>query len=589
VNHKLLLGLVLCSSIAIAQQSVEQQMQHRIAAPDSAGEVKVTKVTPEQRKRAMQLLDAADAQAHAMKDGGSRAFALMQLARAYRETDKKKAVDTLEDALSATRTMEDEPRLQRIRARLQEQILDHLIPLAPDKIDDVLAQVDANGREKVLISLLRYYQLRKENDKALDTINRIAQEYEIPYDAVAGVMSNLMPEEAAEKQQLFTLCLASFRDHDHEGMRMGSSDFGPLVTQFHEQLPPALVRQAIDVLLDEARKRAQKEAESSQPTNISLSSAKGALAFSSYYDYRLFQLLPVLKSIDPQEADKLLKERQDVQTLLAKYPSGMSSISPEMSAPPQGGQQGPRRGSGPGSGTSMMVTSGAPGPGGRGGGAPTGRAPSSGGAGMPGAGQQGPNPLEMQRMAKLIEDSAQHPQDSIASAATISDPDMRVQAYIGIARECWKKNSSAAKMALGKAADAMTDMKPDQQLMGLRELATLYERLDDTDNAKKTIEKGLDAAEKLLKTDTNADDPNKAPKAYWPSTGAYRSMLALAARISPTWAVSMLKTIPDDDIKALNQIAIANALLDVRGGSLEIMQFTKDGGRMMMMNEDRDR
>ena len=583
MNRKLLLGLVLCSTIAIAQDTVEQQMQHRVSVPDSSGEVKATKITPEQRKRAMQLLDAADAQAHAMKDGGSRAFALLQLARAYRETDKKRAIASLEDALSATRLIEDEPRFRRIRARLQEQILDQLIPLAPEKIDDVLGQVDATGREKVLVSLLRYYQLRKDNDKALDTIDRIAREYEVPYDAAAGVLSNLAPEQAAEKQQLFTTCLASFRDHDHEGLRMGSGDFGTLVTQFHDQLPPALVHQAVDVLLDEARKRAQKESESNQPTNISLSSAKGALAFSSYYDYRLFQLLPVLKTIDPEQAEKLLKERQDVQTLLAKYPGGMQSISPEMSQPPQpAGQQGQKLG--PGGNTSMMFSSGSPGPGGRSG-APAGRAPSAGAA-MPGIGQQGPNPLEMQRMAKLIEDAAQHPQDSIASAATISDPDMRVHAYIGIARECWKKDSIAAKMALSKASDAMADLKPDQQLMGLRELATLYQRLDDTDGAKKTIEKGLAAADKMLKTDTNADDPNQAPKAYWPSTGAYRSMLAVATKISPTWAMSLLKQIDDDDIKALNQIAIANSLLDIRGGSLEIMQFTKDGGRMMMMNEE---
>jgi hypothetical protein len=580
VNRKLLIGLVLCSTLAIAQQQTMEQQVQRRASPGDAPDAKPSKVTPEQRKRAMQLLDAADAQAHAMKDGGSRAFALLQLARAYRETDKKKAIVSLEDALSATRLIEDDPRLQRIRSRLQEQILDQLIPLAPDKIDDVLAQVDASGREKVLVSLLRYYQLRKDNDKALDSIDRIAREYEVPYDAAAGVLSNMTPEQAAEKQQLFTTCLASFRDHDHAGVRMGDGDFGTLVTQFHEQLPPALVHQAIDVLLDEARKRAQKESESSQPTNISLSSAKGALAFSSYYDYRLFQLLPVLKTIDPEQADKLLKERQDVQTLLTKYPGGMSSLSPEMSAPPQGGQPGTHRGPGPGSGTSMMVSSGAPGPGGR---------PSPGSAPMPpGRGQQGPNPMEMQRMATLVEDAAQHPQDSIAGAATISDPEMRVHAYIGIARESWKNHSTAAKMALSKASDAMADLKPDQQLMGLRELATLYQRLDDVDGAKKTIEKGLDAAEKLLKTDTNADDPNKAPKAYWPSTGAYRSMLALATKISPTWAMSLLKEIPDEDMKALNQIAIANSLLDIRGGTLETMQLTKDGGRMMMMNEERD-
>jgi hypothetical protein len=52
--------------------------------------------------------------------------------------------------------------------------------------------------------------------------------------------------------------------------------------------------------------------------------------------------------------------------------------------------------------------------------------------------------------------------------------------------------------------------------------------------------------------------------------------------------MSLLKEIPDEDMKALNQIAIANSLLDIRGGTLETMQLTKDGGRMMMMNEERD-
>lgn len=46
VNPKFLLGFVLCSSFALAQNTVEQQMQHRIAASGGASEAKPTKITP---------------------------------------------------------------------------------------------------------------------------------------------------------------------------------------------------------------------------------------------------------------------------------------------------------------------------------------------------------------------------------------------------------------------------------------------------------------------------------------------------------------------------------------------------------------
>ncbi len=568
----LLVAAVLTTSFAFAQEINQSISTSRVGTrtePKAA-----VKVSDADRERALQLLEAAEGQARGMKDAGSRAFSLLQLGRAYKDTDKKKAIEAFEEGLAATRAMEDDPRFNRTRGRLQQQILEQLIPLAPDKIDDLLASVDSTGRERVYLSLLRYYGDRKETEKSLATIERMSQEFEVPYGPAANIISALMPEQSDQIQQLFTTCLASYRDHDHKGTYFGEGDFGSLVAQNFQKVSPGLARQAINVLLDEARKRAEEESKSSQPTSISMSSSKGAVAFNSYYDYRLFQLLPALRTIDNDEAEKLLKERQDVQTLLAKYPNGMSSVAPE--AGPTGGGAGPRQGPGArqNSGTSFMVSSG-------GGGRPP--------AGAPPAGpQQGPSPLEMQKMAKLVEDAPEHPQDSIANAATLTSPNMKVQAYIGIARATWKKNSSAAKNALGKAAETAAQLTPDEQLMGLRDIASLYDQVGEKEDAKKTIEKGIDAAEKLLKTDTNADDPNQAPKAYWPSTGAYRSMLALAARISPTWAVSLLKEIPDEDIKALNQIAIANSLLQTRGGTLEVMQFTKNSGRMMISQEDSD-
>jgi tetratricopeptide (TPR) repeat protein len=548
------------------QISVEQ----RNTARQSAGPEKKDgpTLTKQQQEQAMQMLEAAEAGARGM-DPGSRAYALMQVARAYQDADKKKAVELLEEAMTSARMVgQEDEDLKSIGSRLQQQVLKAMVPLAPEKADEMLPQLDPKGREQVLSALLDYYEHEKRMDRALDVIYRIGQESEIPYGAASRVMEKMTPEQTADKQQLFTVALGSYRDHDHAGgMSFGEGDFANMIVEFQKDLPPSLIHQAIDVVLDSARKAAEKEAKDGQPTTISVASAQGAVQLNSTYMFRLFQLLPVLKSIDPDEADQLLKQQNDVQTLLAKYPQGMSSVSGDPKSKNSNS-------------TSFMVSSGGPGPGGPGG---SGRR----GPGAPGGGGfQGPNVLEMQRAAKIAQDAETHPQDALANASGLQNPGIRANAYLGIARSNWKKNSSVAHQALQKAAETVPQVEGDQQVMMFREIAQLYLRMGETDDAKKYISKGMDAAEKLLKADTNADDPNRAPKAYWPSSAGYRSMLSLAAQISPSWAATMLKEVPDDDLRALGQLGIATEMLQTGSKTTEVMSFNKEGERMMVMSNE---
>ena len=270
---------------------------------------------------------------------------------------------------------------------------------------------------------------------------------------------------------------------------------------------------------------------------------------NSMYQYRLFQLLPVLRTIDPDEADRLLKGQTDVQTLLAKYPQGMNSVAPDM------GGVGEGRGEGHGSGSSFMVSAG--GPGGPGG--PAGSGPRRG-PGGPG-GPEGPNPMEMQRAAKISEDAEKHPQDALANAATLQDPGIRAHAYLSIAQATWKKQPSVAHQALDKAAESTDKLDGEMQVMHYRQLVQLYMRMGENDDAKKYIEKGMDAAAKIFRVDTNADDPNQAPKAYWPSVAGWRSMLSLATQISPLYASTLLQEITDEQAKTIAQLGVATALL----------------------------
>jgi hypothetical protein len=318
------------------------------------------------------------------------------------------------------------------------------------------------------------------------------------------------------------------------------------------------VHQAIDVVLDSAKATAEKQAQSSQPMLISIASAQGAVQMNSLYQYRLFQLLPVLRPIDPEEADKLLKEQTDVQTLLAKYPQGMNSVAP---------------GDGKGKGsTSFMIGSG-----------------SGGGGAVPRGGMSFPSPLEMQKAAKIGEDAEKHPQDALANAASLQNDALRVDTYMHISQVTWKKQPSVAEQALSKAADGIDKLNGDQQLMHYSSLARAYSRMGETDDAKKYIEKGMDSAAKIFKTDSNADDPNQAPKAYWPSVAGWKALLSQASEISPLWAAGLLKEIPDDEARTLAQLGIATTLLQSKGSDTEIMTVTKGRNSTMIIgNSDQE-
>jgi hypothetical protein len=191
----------------------------------------------------------------------------------------------------------------------------------------------------------------------------------------------------------------------------------------------------------------------------------------------------------------------------------------------------------------------------------------------------------MQRMAKIMQDAQAHPQDALANAATLTDPGVRSEAYGAIARAAGKKNASVTRQALEKQLDTVPKLDSMQQIMALRSAVSTYLLLEQPDDARKVIERGLAAAEKLYKEDSDPDAPNTSLKAYWPSAEAWRSFLRLAGKISPAWALSLLKDIPDEEIKVAVETALASSWLDLPAGQTIIMSSGKNGTRTMMFGE----
>jgi tetratricopeptide (TPR) repeat protein len=501
------------------------------------------------------LLEIAEADAGAIQ-GGTRAYVLLQIARGYQKENKAKAIELLDNALVSTREM-DEDKMFRTRSHLQKDILKTLVPLAPERVDELLIQVDTQARGEVLMSLLGYYEKEKQMDRVIEALHRIAQEQEIPYYAVARVMNSLPKEKSGDALQLFTTALTSYRDHDHTkgGIGFGGTtvvDFPGLIVRHWQQLPPAVVMEAIDEVLKQTE---PKEAGSPQRDGLAITSAKGSLSFGSRYEYVLFQLLPVLKQLDPDRADKLLKKYQQVDALVAANPEGTNSL---FNSPAKPGDAGAKKSAGGG----YMVSSTA--------GAPQERARTM-------ATMQ-----EYERASQIAEESNAHPQEALARVSTIADLEARASALQGIARANAKKDPAVAKSALRELLELGAKLEGFMQARAMYSCAKLYMQMGEADDAKKAIEKGIAGAEKMYKEDS---DGNKAIKAYWPSTQAYALMLGSAGQVSPAWAVTLLDQMPDVEVKAIAEASLASAWLRVPGGfEVTTMSTNKRGTSMYIIN-----
>src|SRR5207247_4664627 len=96
-------------------------------------------------------------------------------------------------------------------------------------------------------------------------------------------------------------------------------DFVSMIVRFWQQLPPAMVLGAIRQVLDEAQ---------SDKSPITLLSASADASFNNAYEYRLFEVLPILRELDDAEADKLLETSVQDRTQLQQLPNGVQSLDP---------------------------------------------------------------------------------------------------------------------------------------------------------------------------------------------------------------------------------------------------------------------
>ena len=139
--------------------------------------------------------------------------------------------------------------------------------------------------------------------------------------------------------------------------------------------------------------------------------------------------------------------------------------------------------------------------------------------------------------------------------------------------------------AVEKMLATANDLEVADRVRYYRVATETYVKIGDSDGAKGTIEKGLGMAAKIYKNDSDSDNPNVALKAFWPSTNAYCGFLRVAERISPAWATTLLREIPDSEIRVAAEVNITLQSLGLPAGQSYVLTTNKNGSRVTLNDQ----
>jgi hypothetical protein len=546
-----IVDLALCVVLSLSIRfpvGLYAQSSDKKASAASRSETAALKLKSEQ-ERGLRLLKTAETESPGLEPK-MHAFLIWRASYAYTKLDPKHAQKLSRDAFMATQGIEDAPESDHcagpgssgdIKSWIQQSVLYNMVHKDQLKeVEKLLPQATASVRNQIAAELVRYYVSKKDLTHAEALLSTLADSDRYPFGVAANLVTALGPENSADRIKIFNKALANFEQHAN-GVSIGGDDIGSFIGHSWHDVPPGLALEAVHKVLDVAK-------EGDSQSHYSVSSAKGSVVLNSAYDLRLFQLLPILKELDKDNADALLRDQTEVADQLKTYPKGMQSLRSENV------------------GLSYGVTSGS-------------------GIGETTAKQQTEAQMQ-ERVEEVLDQVGTDPTGALSKAVTLpihgtsesSSP--RSVALLGIARRAAAKKPSVSKLALDNFSTIQDQLTP-QEITGIDDLPGLYLRVGDMDAAKKALDILVKAAGKIYEHDTDSDDPNKAFEGTWPSTDLWRKAIQQAAKISPSLPDEIIAGLPDPEISVFEKVVFASALIGTSGldDSILVADCRKNGTR----------
>ena len=498
------------------------------------------------QERGLRLLSSVEAEAAGLEPD-MRAFVLWRASYVYETIDEKKAEKIARESFTASQSIEDASDNDQcgpvgsagdIKSWIQQHLLSDMIGKNQiAEAEGLFPQSTKPVRNLITRELIQHYIEKKDLALAETFFSQLTDSEDYPFDTAADLVLAMGPEKAADRMAIFNQALNNFEQHGDQET-MGQDDFGNFIERTWAHVPSALVLDAANKVLDEAKS-------TDLHSHFSMVSEKGSVTLNSIYELRLFQLLPVIEELDKEKAESLLRDNAETRARLSRYPQGMQSLTSE------------------GNIDSYAVDD-----------------DDSSSQAAPSEATQELNAQLRKRKSEIAQESDKDPARALADTLGLpvqgpSRDSPRAQTLIRVAEGAEKKQPSVAKSALDEISKIEDQLTPEE-MAGIASLPQLYFDLGYENDARSALKALLKSAEKIYASDIDADDPNKAFKGTWPSADLWRRCIQIAAKISPTLAEEIIAEIPDREVASAQKIAFASSLLGVNEGPTIVSDCRKN-------------
>lgn len=480
----------------------------------------------EEHKKGLAMLEEAEREAETLPLEPQVGL-LLKVAEVYKQAQSSRAAAVVEKAWQASTATEVE---NDVRTRLTTEVLRRAYEFAPHQVEPWWEAAAPDVRAATVDVVVKYRTREHDNAGAFDAIQKATTDRSFPYASAGDVMRLLTDELAPKRQELFSAAMAFARTHEspvpYPSTSGSRNDFASFLLRTDTDIPSKQILEAAELVLAQA-----KAADARSRFSASLSNGQSQVSFPSAYEYRVFQLLPLLRKHSPSRAEELLQQLPSVRENDRANPQGLPAFTGDR---PEGVLTLSSSGGSAGTRNFTMNT-------------------------LP-----GPDRQEQIRRSQAARESINaNPNEALDQAKGLpavgsngaSSP--RLERLTQIAGFTLRTAPGTSALAIDEMLKTVTELKPEAQMRYLRGALRFANELKDDTRLLATVDLGLKTAALLYAADTDSDDPNKEPRAMWPSTAAWQSMLTTKLQTARLAVDDDLRAIEDPEVRLNVKVALA--------------------------------